>query len=111
MAKVVDLLAASLDDLGEGRIERDEVERSKASLRADILLAADEPLSRLGRLGVDVLFRGSPRTTEELLADLDNVDVDAVRQAAHRVGTSDRQGVLVGPAPHGAVSALQKAVG
>ena len=100
VAEVIDLLGASFDVAASGQVGRDEVERSKAALRAEILLSADEPLSRLGRLGSDHLSIGRIRSVEERLAEIGAVTTDAVSQALHAFGTAERHGIVVGnPTP------------
>ena len=96
VGEVIDLIGASLDEAATGRVVHDEVERSKAALRAEILLSADEPLSRLGRLGSDHLSLGRTRSIEDRVSEIEGVTPDAVSSALVAIGTAERHGVFVG---------------
>ena len=104
--EVVDRFGAAFDDLLAGAIDPSEVERARRSLVTDLLLGADEPLGRLGTLGADLLLRGSPRSIDERVHQVEAVSVDDVRDAARRLGAAPRHGVLVGPVPDRAARRL-----
>lgn len=96
VGEVIGLIGASLDEAATGRVVHDEVERSKAALRAEILLSADEPLSRLGRLGSDHLSLRRTRSIEDRVSEIEGVTPDAVSSALVAIGTAERHGVFVG---------------
>ena len=110
MAEVIDILERTFDDIASGTMTDEEVARSKASLRADVLLGADEPLTRLGRLGSDLMLRSVIRSTEDLLDELGGVTIDAVRAVARRVGTAPLHGVVVGPTSSAVDHRLERVV-
>ena len=97
MGAVIDRIAAELDALGADGISPEEFDRSLEAVRTDLLLSADEPLARLGRLGYETLLLGGPRDLVDRIAELDAVSFDEVDDAARSLGRAVRHGVVVGP--------------
>jgi predicted Zn-dependent peptidase len=110
-AEVIDLLVRAFDEAGAGGVGDDEVDRSIEALRTDLLLSADEPLTRLGRLGADALLSDTVVETSERVDLLASVRGDEVRAMAERIASGPRVATLVGPARPAAVAALDRAVG
>ena len=110
MGEVIELLAAAFDESGAGVVSDEEVERSSEALRTDLLLSADEPLTRLGRLGADALIHGTVIETSERVDLLSSIDADDVRAMASRIALGPRIATLVGPVRPGAVAALDRVV-
>jgi predicted Zn-dependent peptidase len=109
MGAVIDRIAAELDDLGRGGLTAAEFERSREAVRTDLLLSADEPLSRLGRLGYETLLLGGPTELAERVARLDALRFADVAEVAATLGTGLRHGVLVGPGTEGCRRQLEEA--
>ena len=111
MSEVITLLTKAFDDVGDGKVSVDEVERSVEALRTDLLLSADEPLARLGRLGVDVLIHDAVVETSDRVQLVDAVTLEDVRTMASSIADAPRVATLVGPIHRAAANALDRAVG
>ena len=110
MSEVVTLLAGAFYEAGSGGVSDEEVERSTEALRTDLLLSADEPLTRLGRLGADALLHQTVIETAERVELLASVEPDDVREMAARIAEGPRIATLVGPVQPHAASAIDAAV-
>ena len=111
MGEVIELLAAAFDEAAGGAVSDEEVERSTEALRTDLLLSADEPLTRLGRLGADALIHEAVIESSQRVALLESLDVDDVRTMASRIALGPTVATLVGPVRPSAVAALDRVVG
>ena len=109
MGAVIDRIAAELDDLGVNGISPEEFDRSLEAVRTDLLLSADEPMARLGRLGYETLLLGGPRDLIDRIADLDAVSFGDVDDAARSLGNAVRHGVVVGPGSASLTRSLEAA--
>ena len=111
MAEVIHLIERAFADVGNGGVTDVEVDRSGEALRTDLLLSADEPLTRLGRLGADALVHDAVIETAHRIEVLESVTVDDVRAMAARIVEGPTVATLVGPIDPDAVAALDRVVG
>jgi len=91
----VDALRRLLEELREGGIDADELERSRSRWRAYIRYGVDSPATLAAWLGGTRIFR-SPPSLEERLCALDDVSTDAVRRVAARMFTVAPSVAVVG---------------
>jgi len=62
-----------------------EVARARAQLKAGILMSLESSSARTEQLGRQMLIYGRPLPTDELVAAIDAVDAEAVRQVTRRI--------------------------
>ncbi len=78
------------------QINDDEVKRSKAQLKAGLLMALESPGSRCVQRARQVLVYGRPLETEEIIDKVENIDVNAIAAAAQAVFSSTPTVAAVG---------------
>lgn len=97
LAEVVPLVAAEMQALTQA-VGEGEVARSRAQLKAGLLMSLESSTARAEQLGRQLLVHGRPLATEEIVAAVDAVDEAAIRRVAQRV--------LNGPVGVAAVGAI-----
>lgn len=80
---VCDQLLGAIDHIDAG-----EIGRAKAQIKAGMLMSLESTMSRAEQLGQHMLLFGRPISTQEVLAKIDEVDVDALKGAATRLFTT-----------------------
>lgn len=90
-------------------ISEKEVKRSRAQLRAGLLMTLESPAARAGQIARQLLIFGRVIPTEELVAQIEAISVDNIRDLATRIFTSGRPtlaavGALNGMMDHAEVS-------
>ncbi len=95
--EVLKIVSGELELLAEDGISERELAVAKGNLRADMLLSSEDSGARMNRLGSSLLLHDEVRTVEQLLARIDEVDLDDVQQAAVRLASSPRTLAAVGP--------------
>ncbi|MDX1658598.1 MAG: pitrilysin family protein [Nitriliruptorales bacterium] len=98
-ARVDEALKVMIDQLDHlaDTVTADEVERAKGSVKGSLVLALEDTGSRMTRLGRAACTGAELRDVDEILADVDAVDVDAVRTVATEVVDQPRALAVVGP--------------
>ena len=86
-SEAAELLPIVADELGKvtARVKPDEIQRARAQARAGILMARESTSARAEALANQILTYGRPLTTEEILAEIDQVDELRVQQVAARL--------------------------
>ncbi|MGH9092697.1 MAG: M16 family metallopeptidase [Acidimicrobiales bacterium] len=97
VAEVLAIVTGELELLAERGVTDRELSVAKGNLRADMLLAGEDSGARMNRLGSSLLLHGEVRTVEELLARIQEVGPDDVREAADHLAASPRTLAAVGP--------------
>ncbi|MDX1619853.1 MAG: pitrilysin family protein, partial [Nitriliruptorales bacterium] len=90
------VMKGELDDLPD-TLTAEEVERGKGSVKGSLVLALEDTGSRMTRLGRVVCTGAELREVDDILADIDAVDLDAVRAVARDVIDAPRALSVVGP--------------
>ncbi len=90
------VLREELDQVVED-VRAVEVDRARRALSGQLVLALEDTGSRMVRLGRQVVDGDQIVTVEEALANIDAVDLDAVRAVAGRVLGQPRVASIVGP--------------
>jgi len=75
---VVDAMRVEAGRMCDEAVEEHEVERVKNKRRTSLAVEAEAPYYRLTQLMDDMEYRGTPRTVEQMLAEVDAVSVDAI---------------------------------
>lgn len=74
-----------------------EVNRARAQLKASILMALESTSTRCEQLARQLSLFGRPMTTDETVAKVEAVDVDAIRRVAQRLFTAPVTQAAIGP--------------
>jgi predicted Zn-dependent peptidase len=99
-AKADEVLAICRDEIAKvisGGLTDDEMERGKGQLRGSIVLGLEDPSSRMSRLGKAELVYPRLEPVEEILASIDAVSHDDVREVAAAVLAQPKTLAVVGP--------------
>ncbi|MGE3344446.1 MAG: M16 family metallopeptidase, partial [Vicinamibacterales bacterium] len=96
--EVLDLTRAELRALRETPVGDEELRRAKDHLKGNVMLGLENTSSRMSHLARQEMCFGRQTTFDELLADIERVDADAVLRVAREAFVDDRMAVsLVGP--------------
>jgi predicted Zn-dependent peptidase len=99
-AKADEVLSICRDEIAKvisGGLTDDELSRGKGQLRGSIVLGLEDPSSRMSRLGKAELVYPKLEPVEEILASIDAVTHDDVREAAAVVLARPKTLAVVGP--------------
>jgi predicted Zn-dependent peptidase len=79
------------------KVDEAELGRARAQLKAGLLMSLESTMSRAEQLGQHLLTFGRPLTVAEIIAHIDAVDTEAVRQAAGKLFVSPPTVAALGP--------------
>src|SRR5215469_6760235 len=99
-AKAGDVLAICADEIAkvcDDGLTAEELDRGKGQLRGSIVLGLEDPASRMTRLGKSELVYPRLEPVDEILASIDAVTVDDVREVAKAILTRPKAMAVVGP--------------
>jgi predicted Zn-dependent peptidase len=85
VVEVVDRMRGHIDDVARNGITEAELDLAKGSLRGSLVLGAEDPGSRMMRLGKAELVYPDYRCTDELLAGVDDVTLERANAVAAQV--------------------------
>lgn len=98
---VLELTMEQLQELSVKGLGEDELQRGKEQLKGSLILSLESTSSRMNRIGKNELMLGRHYTLDELLARIDNVSMDHIREVTKRmlaapfavatVGTTDKE--------------------
>ena len=97
VVEVVDRVRGHIDDIATNGISQAELDLAKGSLRGSLVLGAEDPGSRMMRLGKAELVYPDYRCTDELLAGVDDVTLDRANAIAADVLSRPAALAAVGP--------------
>jgi predicted Zn-dependent peptidase len=95
-AELVPVLCDELNKVTQS-VEPEELARTKAQIKAGILMSLESTSARCERLAQHMFVYGRPLTTEEIIAKIDAVDEQAVARAARRIMASAPTFAALGP--------------
>ncbi|HEY1619032.1 MAG TPA: pitrilysin family protein [Streptosporangiaceae bacterium] len=99
-AKADEVLAICQDELAkviDGGLTDEELDRGKGQLRGSIVLGLEDPSSRMSRLGKSELVYPRLEPVEEVLASVEAVTTDDIREVAASLLTQPKVLAVVGP--------------
>ena len=99
-AKADEVLSICRDEIAKaisGGLTDDELDRGKGQLRGSIVLGLEDPSSRMSRLGKAELVYPRLEPVDEILAAIDAVTHDDVREVAASVLAQPKALAVVGP--------------
>ena len=95
---VIDLVLEEIDSIIRDGITDAELARSKGNVKGSLVLASEDPGSRMNRLGRQQVTTGEILTMDELIDRFDRLDMDDIRRVIHEVLEPARfQVTVVGP--------------
>jgi predicted Zn-dependent peptidase len=97
VVEVVDRVRGHIDDVARNGISQAELDLAKGSLRGSLVLGAEDPGSRMMRLGKAELVYPDYRCTDELLAGVDDVTLERANAVATEVLSQPPALAAVGP--------------
>ncbi|CAN5633385.1 pitrilysin family protein [soil metagenome] len=102
-ATVMDLVRDEIDGIVADGITPAELERAKGHLKGSLVLSAEDPGSRMNRLGRQQVTTGEILSIDELIDRFDRLEMSDIRRVADAVLGSGRFRVnIVGPFDEGA---------
>lgn len=97
-ATVLDIVFDEIDSITADGITAAELERAKGHLRGSLVLASEDPGSRMNNLGKQQLVTGEILSVDEMIERFDAVSMeDVVRVVAAAFGPRRFQTTIVGP--------------
>jgi predicted Zn-dependent peptidase len=96
-AEVLDICRDQLDLVARGGITAEELSRGKGQLAGALVLGLEDTGSRMSRLGKAELVYGELLTVDELLARIDSVTLEQVREVAATVLSAKQTLAVIGP--------------
>ncbi|KKM12868.1 zinc protease [Clostridiales bacterium PH28_bin88] len=88
--EVLELIVRELNNLKHQGITREELERSKQQLKGSLLLSMENVNNRMTRLGKTEVCFGRVITVDELLARINEVELDDVHNLARELFAPDK---------------------
>jgi len=95
--EVLGLIRAEIDTVAQSGVSDEEVTRAKGSLRGSTVLGLEDTGSRMSRLGKSELVDVAPLGVDDVLARLESVTPDDVREVAADVLNRPLALAVVGP--------------
>lgn len=82
--KLLDALRAEAKRISREPVQQHEINRVKNRRRTSLALESEAPYHRLTQLMDDMEYHGAPRTVAQMLAEVDAVSVDTIREYLRR---------------------------
>lgn len=100
---VIDIVRAEMDSILHDGITEAELTRAKGHVKGSLVLSAEDPGSRMNRLGRQQITTGEILSIDELIERFDAIEMDDIRRVAKTVFGPQRFRVtVVGPFDEGA---------
>jgi predicted Zn-dependent peptidase len=100
---VIDIIRNEIASLVSDGITEDELRRAKGHLKGSLVLSAEDPSSRMNRLGKQQLTTGEIISVDELIARFERIEMNDMRAVIDKVlGRKDYLVTIVGPFEEGA---------
>jgi len=95
LGKSLEILAAEFEKLRENDLPTEELDRVKGQLKGMILLSADQMEARQEALARNEILFGRAIPVDEVLASIDSVTQDDLRQAARELLVPEKESLVV----------------
>jgi predicted Zn-dependent peptidase len=95
--EVLAICAEEISKVSDEGLTAEELDRGKGQLRGSIVLGLEDPASRMTRLGKSELVYPRLEPVDEILARIDGVTLDDVRDIAKTILTRPKALAVVGP--------------
>ena len=103
---VVTIAREVLADIAESGLPEDDLRRARGQVTGGVVLGQEDTLARMSRIGKSELHYGRVPSVGDLLATIDAVDVDAVRDVAAQVLSAPPTLSVIGPVDTGRMESL-----
>jgi predicted Zn-dependent peptidase len=98
VAELMPVIVGELERAAED-IDEKEMKRARAQLRAGLLMTLESPAARAGQMARQLLLFGRLIPTEELVAKIEAISAERVRDLAQRIFTGSAPTLAaIGPA-------------
>ena len=95
---VIDIVRTEIDSLVANGITEAELDRAKGHLKGSLVLSAEDPSSRMNRLGRQQLTTGEIVSVDELIKRFDRIQMDDMSRIIDRIlGQMNHLVTIVGP--------------
>lgn len=99
--RLLEVVMTELDELVEKGATKEELERAKGATEGGMVMALEDPASRMSRLGKSELVGAEILSTDEIIARVEAVTLDEVARVAHELLAPERRVLTVlGPFSH-----------
>ena len=97
--EIGELIPVLMEEIAKSRdgVTAEELERSRAQLKASILMGLESTSSRCEQLARQMLVYGRPIPIDEIVAGVDSVTLEDVKRAAIRLTSSEPTLAALGP--------------
>ena len=95
--EVLAICAEEITRVVDGGLSDAELDRGKGQVRGSIVLGLEDPSSRMSRLGKSELVYPALEPVDEVIAAIDAVSHDDVREVAEKILTKPKALAVVGP--------------
>ncbi len=97
--KTAELIPLVCDEIKKmtDNVGADELTRARAQIKASILMALESSSSRCEQLARQMMVFGRPMPTQEIVANIEAVDADAILHTARRIFDSSLTVTALGP--------------
>ncbi len=102
--EVLGLIRREIEDVAEHGLTDEELERARGHVKGALVLAQDDPGSRMSRLGRSEIAHGEILTVSEMLRRFDRVSPEDVRRVAARVLGQPISVTVLGPFREGVIA-------
>jgi predicted Zn-dependent peptidase len=95
--KVLHIISEEFELLATEGVTERELAVAKGNLRAEMLLSGEDSGARMSRIGASLLLHGEVLSVDQVLARIDGVDREQVRDVATQLAGTPRTMSAVGP--------------
>ncbi|HET8605752.1 MAG TPA: pitrilysin family protein [Gaiellaceae bacterium] len=82
LAEALEIAAAQIDEIGDGRLRERELERAKENLKGRIMLSMESTSTRMSRLGKSLITDSELLSVDRIVAEIDAVTPESVCELA-----------------------------
>lgn len=98
LSECIRILEEQIEDVAAGNLTDAELGRAKENLKGRIMLSLESTANRMSRLGKSVITDTELLSLDRLLAEIDAVEKEHVRELAHRLFARDKiSAAAIGP--------------
>ncbi|MBA3727674.1 MAG: insulinase family protein [Actinobacteria bacterium] len=95
--EVLSLVRKEMDDLADGGLSQEELERAKGHMKGALVLSLEDTGGRMSRIGKSEIAHGEILSVDELLERIDSVTRQDATRAAHDVFGQPMALTVIGP--------------
>ena len=109
LAPCMEIVGAELAELARGGVREDELARAKENLKGRVMLSMELTSNRMSRLGKSLVTDSELLSLDDVLAEIEAVEADAVAQLAALLLAPDKLSVVgIGPREERFLDAVER---